>query len=275
MNMTWVRTPQILLAVAVPNAQKHAGQSICQDRSRTRPSIDLCPFEIHSRLPKLRIRLFIEGLAKPFCIQDRFDSATCGHSQLNVSRKADNGPWKVYDYLIVATPRMAVKALHTFWVLYPPKVSLRSDILEGRHQAPSFNWLGKLFNKAQKQSEPLTRWQSLVARVTWSERVWWKKKSCPSCQLRSIDSIFLGIKDVFEVKIQLAKAVLAQRHVSQGSILKHPIAAVTWKLLTPFRSEIWHVQIWPANWAYQQQSLVARVTWSQSVWRKEKSCPLV
>ena len=78
------------------------------------PALTCAQLKIHSRLPKLRIRLFIEGLAKPFCIQDRFDSATCGHSQLNVSPKADNGPWEVYDYLIVATPRMAVKALHTF-----------------------------------------------------------------------------------------------------------------------------------------------------------------
>ena len=60
-------------------------------------------------------------------------------------------------YLIFATPRVAVKALHTFWVVYPPKASLRSDILEARQHVRSFNLPGKLLNKAQKQSEPLTR----------------------------------------------------------------------------------------------------------------------
>ena len=60
-------------------------------------------------------------------------------------------------YLIFATPRVAVKDLHTFWVVYPPKASLRSDILEARHHVRSFNLPCKLLNKAQKQSEPLTR----------------------------------------------------------------------------------------------------------------------
>ena len=89
---------------------------------------------------------------------------------------------------IFATPRVAVKALHTFWVVYPPKASLRSDILEARHHVRSFNLLGKLLNKAQKQSEPLTRSDAAsklglattksyapMARVTWSQSVWWKK----------------------------------------------------------------------------------------------------
>ena len=49
--------------------------------------------------------------------------------------------------IIWSTPRIAVKALHTFCVLYPPKVSLRSDILEARHQVQSFTWLGKLLNQ--------------------------------------------------------------------------------------------------------------------------------
>ena len=99
---------------------------------------------------KLRIWFFIEGLAKPFCIQDRFDIATCGHSQLEVSAKADNG--EVYDrYLIFATLRLAVKALHTFWVVYLPKASLKSDILEARHRVRSFNLLGKLLKKAQQK----------------------------------------------------------------------------------------------------------------------------
>ena len=75
----------------------------------------------------------------------------------------------------------------------PPKASLRSDILEARHHVRSFNLLGKLLNKAQKQSEPLTRSDAAsklglattksygpMARVTWSQSVWWTKKSCPS-----------------------------------------------------------------------------------------------
>ena len=126
----------------------HSGQRICQERCRFQNSLSL-PL-------KLRIWFFIEGLAKPFCIQDRFDIATCGHSQLEVSAKADNG--EVYDrYLIFETPRVTVKALHTFWVVYPPKASLKSDILEARYRVRSFNLLDKLLKKAQKESEPLTR----------------------------------------------------------------------------------------------------------------------
>ena len=61
--------------------------------------------------------------------------------------------------------------------------------------------------------------QSLVARVTWSQSLWWKKKSCPACQLNSRDSTFLGTL-----------------RESLGFVLKHPTAAVTRKLLTPFTS---------------------------------------
>ena len=189
------------------NPSKPFGQRICQRICQER-----CRFQNSFSLPlKSRIWFFIEGLAKPFCIQDRFDIATCGHSQLEVSANADNG--EVYDrYLIFETPRVAVKALHTFWVVYPPKASLKSDILEARHRVRSFNLLGKLLKKAQKKSEPLTRsdlasklrlaasnQQSLVTRMTWSQSVWWKKKSCPSCQFNSRDSTFLGTKDVLEV----------------------------------------------------------------------------
>ena len=125
---------------------------------------------------------FIEAFAKAFCIQDRFDIATCGHSQLKVSTKADNGPREVYDYLIFARPCVAVKALHAFWVVYPPKASLRSDILEARHHVRSFNLLVTLLNEAQKQSEPLTRshWASkpglATNKVLWHG--WIDLKAC-------------------------------------------------------------------------------------------------
>ena len=114
----------------------------------------------------------------------------------------------------------------------------------------SFNLLGKLLNKAQKQSEPLTRSDVAsklglattksygpMARVTWSQSVWWKKKSCPSCQLNSRDSTFLGIKDDLEVKIQLAKTVLAQSHISHCS----PFTALNIEAVDELHEQLW----WP------------------------------
>ena len=149
--MTWLRTPQIFVGSGGSKCAQnilHSGQRICQERVPI-PKLILASLEVEDLV-------FHWGIG-----QTVLYPRSLWYSNLwtLVSAKADNG--EVYDrYLIFATPChpcLAVKALHTFWVVYPPKASLRSDILEARHHVRSFNLLGKLLKKAQKESEPLTR----------------------------------------------------------------------------------------------------------------------
>ena len=145
MNMTWVRTPQILLAAAVPNAHKtcwptHLPKAV----QGLGPAFSGAHYEIHSRFPwswgpgfslrdwPSRFVFKIALILQP--VDTR--SLRSARRWMMALRKFMIDIWSLQHF---ATPRVAVNALHTFWVLYPPKVSLRSDILEARHHVRSFN----------------------------------------------------------------------------------------------------------------------------------------
>ena len=140
-------------------------------------------------------------------------TGTCRHWQLKVSTQADNGNWEVYDRYQISdlcnASRGCQGSAH-FLSCIPPKSKseiwhLGSTTPRAKlqfawytvKQGPETIWTFDTF-RFGKFGGPSNQ-QSLVARVTWSQSVWWKKKSCPSWQLHSIDSTFLGTKDDLEV----------------------------------------------------------------------------